>query len=87
MKFQLGAVVGTPNALEHLTPVEITTLLDRHAAGDWGDVSPDDALLNNDALDNGDRILSAYEIEGKGRFWIITEADRSVTTLLLPGDY
>jgi hypothetical protein len=58
----------------------------RHVRGDWGDVPPEDARENDFSVLNGFRVLSAFTIGGK-RFWIITEADRSVTTLLFPNEY
>ncbi|MCA9096641.1 MAG: hypothetical protein KDA68_24340 [Planctomycetaceae bacterium] len=85
-KFPLGQIVSTPNALETLSLTEINSGLKRHSQGDWGNVCPDDAALNDAALLHGDRILSAYG-DGPKRFWIITEADRSVTTILMPEDY
>ena len=87
--FNLGRVVATPNALELLGQhgVSPLTLLNRHAAGDWGDVPTDDAKANQEALKLGFRLFSAYRIAGNEKIWIITEADRSVTTLLLPSDY
>lgn len=84
--FPLGQIVATTNAMEVLTPLEIAEGLKRHAKGDWGNVCTSDAELNEQALVNGDRLLSSYG-EGDKRFWIITEADRSVTTVLLPEDY
>lgn len=59
----------------------------RHAAGDWGDVCHEDKKANDEALIKGGRILSAYTTTKGVKFWIITEADRSVTTVLLPDDY
>lgn len=61
----------------------------RHEKGDWGDASNDDKQLNNDALVNGDRVFSVYYYKGNPdeRIWIITEADRSTTTILFPSDY
>ncbi|SEQ49845.1 hypothetical protein SAMN04488038_10786 [Solimonas aquatica] len=87
-RFALGAVVGTPAALDALARAGITPqqLLRRHARGDWGVIGAEDACLNEDALHTGARLLSAYPV-GTGRVWIITEADRSVTTLLLPEEY
>jgi len=87
--FSLGSVVATPNALGLLEQHSIAplSLLKRHAAGDWGDVAADDARANQDALKFGCRLLSSYRIATDARIWIITEADRSVTTLLLPSDY
>ena len=87
--FNLGRVVATPNALDLLAQrgVAPLTLLKRHATGDWGEVPADDAKANQEALKCGSRLLSAYRIAGNEKIWIITEADRSVTTLLLPSDY
>lgn len=85
--FPLGKVVITANAQARLDSRAIHEGLSRHAAGDWGDISPQDAAENDAALTQGDgRFMSAYGV-GDGRFWIITEADRSVTTVLLPEDY
>jgi len=60
--------------------------LARHAGGDWGDVCAEDAQANQDALRHGSRLLSSYKI-GESKVWIITEADRSVTTVLFPSEY
>ena len=62
-------------------------LLRRHVTGDWGDVPEEDRLSNEQALIHGDRLLSSYRIRESLTVWIITEADRSATTLLLPDDY
>ena len=85
-KFPLGELLITANANCRLDQSAIAEGLRRHACGDWGNVPPEDAELNDAALTDGDRLLSAYG-EGEGRFWIITECDRSVTTILLPEDY
>lgn len=85
-RFPLGQVVATANASLRLLTEEVLTALARHASGDWGDLCPEDTLANNEALDHGGRLFSAYG-QGETRFWIITEADRSVTTVLLPEDY
>lgn len=85
-RFSLGCLVITRNALELLTEGEVSRGLTRHITGDWGDLPAEDAQANEDALIHGDRLLSAYG-QGEHRFWIITEADRSVTTILLPNDY
>lgn len=86
--FPLGAVVATPGALDLLDRhgVDATQLLARHQSGDFGTVCADDANENMFAIQHGSRILSAYEV-GCERLWIITEADRSSTTLLLPEEY
>ena len=82
----LGQLVITANASLRLSTEEVLTALRRHASGDWGDLCPEDAIANDEALHQGGRLLSAYG-ESEFRFWIITEADRSVTTVLLPEDY
>ncbi len=85
-KFPLGQIVITANAREQLSPLEIENALRRHASGDWGAVRRDDAALNDVGLTNEGRLFSAFE-SGTHKFWIITEADRSVTTILMPDDY
>jgi hypothetical protein len=87
MKFNTGQLVITPAALESLTADDILTALDRHIRADWGDVTPADRDENNFSLQEGFRLLSVYHSAKGGKFWIITEADRSVTTVLLPSDY
>ena len=92
----LGHLVATPGALDAAREhgVDILALVCRHASGDWGDVCAADAQANDLALDPaGDgtspsaaRLLSAYDTAA-GRLWIITEADRSATTVLLPSEY
>jgi hypothetical protein len=84
--FPLGRLVITTNAANLLTADETADGLRRHATGDWGDLCPDDAGQNDSALTAGGRLFSAYGSGGR-RFWVITEADRSVTTVLLPSDY
>jgi hypothetical protein len=86
-KFELGQIVVTPAVLKKVPKIEIEFCLTRHAQGNWGDLSEEDQEVNEEALRNGDKILSAYRSSAGIRFWIITEADRSVTTILLPGDY
>ncbi len=88
-RFPLGQVVATPGALAVLTEAgqSPSEFLCRHVNGDWGDVDAEDQLANEDALLNGERLLSAYRTHRGDRLWIITEADRSVTTLLLPDEY
>lgn len=90
LPLELGQVVATPGALEALDEADSTLMpyLIRHAAGDWGDVPAEDAVANNEALIHGSRILSAYTLrDGQTKIWIITEWDRSVTTILLPSEY
>ena len=86
-KFRLGQLVATPNAQAHITPADIGIALLRHVTGDWGDLDAEDRQVNDEAVAHGARILSAYQAANGTRFWIITEADRSVTTVLLPEDY
>lgn len=87
--FPLGQVVATPGALHAFAAAEENYLpyLMRHAGGDWGTVSPEDARANDQALRGGERLLSAYRLQGGTKIWIITEADRSSTCLLLPEEY
>jgi len=86
-KFTLGALVATPNALAQVPNEEIFLALSRHARGDWGTLDHEDMEANDQALKRGGRLLSSYQSSGNVKFWIITEADRSVTTVLLPEDY
>lgn len=87
--FQLGQVVATPGAIEALdqTAVDGWALLHRHQTGDWGDVPNEDAEENMRSVNRGWRILSSYPLNDELRLWIITEADRSSTTMLLPEEY
>lgn len=86
--FPLGQVVATPGAIAVLEENQESpaTLLRRHAACDWGDVCKEDWQLNDEALSEGGRLLSSYLV-GNARIWVITEADRSATTLLTPEEY
>jgi hypothetical protein len=85
--FRLGHIVATPNALANLSQKDILNGIQRHQAGDWGELSEDDKRENQFSLEKGLRMLSAYRAENGTKFWIITEADRSATTVLLPEDY
>ena len=84
----LGRVVATPGALKLLSEIgeDLFGYIARHAAGDWGDLCAFDRGQNEIALREGLRVLSSYDVPA-GRVWIITEADRSVTTILLPEEY
>ena len=86
-KFRLGKIVSTPNALDRLTQEDILTGIQRHQAGDWGDVSEDDRTKNELSLKQGLRLWSMYHAGNGVKFWLITEAGRSHTTVLLPEDY
>jgi hypothetical protein len=84
----LGRVVATPGALKLLMDAGESPfdLLARHATGVWGDLCKYDRRQNEIALREGYRVLSSYDVP-QGRVWIITEADRSITTILLPEEY
>ena len=86
-KFRLGHIVATPNALKLIPEDEIFAAIKRHQAGDWGDLCTEDRQTNDQAVVLGLRILSSYLSKAGERFWIITEGDRSATTILLPLDY
>ena len=94
-RFPLGRIVATQGARDACPQDHLLACLARHAQGDWGSVCREDAATNNEAVKVGMRILSAYPIDpakpskgfGQNTLWIITEADRSVTTFLLPSEY
>ncbi len=89
VRFSFGQVVATPGALAALREAGDVAYLFilRHVTGDWGDLDEEDCQANEDALRRGSRLLSAYRTSLGVKIWIITEADRSVTTLLLPEEY
>lgn len=90
MSFELGQVVATPGAIRLLSEQSVNPalLLLRHQLGDWGDLDHEDKCANDVAVRTGERIFSAYNVPDKEhRIWVITEWDRSVTTLLLPSEY
>jgi len=87
--FGLGVLSATVGALAACA-AGLTTppaLFARHWTGDWGEISPEDHGLNEDAIRDGARVFSVYHLQGGGRVWIITEAGRHATTLLLPSEY
>jgi hypothetical protein len=86
-KFRCGRIVATPNALERLSQDDILLGIRRHQAGDWGDIDEEDRKQNEQSLREGLRLFSVYHSAAGIKFWIITEADRSVTTVLMPEDY
>ena len=91
-QFQMGKLVWTRGVNDRIAEGTafaklVIASLKRHAAGDWGDLSQEDKAENELALKDGFRLLSAYETEGMPRIWIITEADRSATTVLFPEEY
>jgi len=87
--FSPGQIVATPGAVEAMYRAKTLPafLLDRHVSGDWGDVPAADAAENELSLREGFRIISSYALESGERVWVITEHDRSRTTLLLPSEY
>lgn len=93
MLFPLGRLIATRGAVELMERFQMdgSALLLRHATGDWGDIASEDRGSNERALRQADRIFSVYRAEHPGNavscLWVITEADRSATTILLPGDY
>ena len=86
-KFKLGRISVTPNALTSISQEEILVSIQRHQAGDWGEVTPESRMANDHALKVGTRIRSVYHSVRGIPFWILTEADRSKSTVLLPQDY
>jgi hypothetical protein len=88
-KFRIGTLVSTPGALAALaeagqSPMQFVA---RHVVGDWGDCCPEDQQANEDALRNGERLLSVYRSAKEIKIWVITEGDRSSTCVLLPEEY
>lgn len=86
MRFKMGRLMMTPGIEALNAQDSVLALLHRHASGDWGDLDQEDKTANEKALGYGGRLLSSYKI-GQTKVWIITEADRSVTTVLLPEEY
>ena len=88
-KFKLGTVVATRGVMEYINEDVgmIFSYIARHAIGDWGDACKGDKKTNEDALKNGMRLMSVYKLKDGKTIWIITEWDRSVTTVLFPDEY
>jgi hypothetical protein len=84
-RFPLGRTVATPGAIA--LGIDLASYMRRHHCGDWGDLDEGDKQANEDALDHGDRILSCYDVPGGHRIYIITEADRSSTCIMLREEY
>ena len=84
-RFPLGSIVATPSVLA--LGVDLNHFIHRHHCGDWGDLDAEDKETNEQALEVGARILSCYQVGGGRRIYIITEASREVTTVLLPEEY
>ena len=86
-KFSTGRLLSTPGALAKVCPEEMFTALSRHVQGDWGDVDEHDREENELSLQQRLRLFSVYHTQSRLKFWIITEADRTSTTVLLPEEY
>ena len=86
-RFEPGNIYMTAGAARALAPADRYRALSRHLERDWGDICDADKDLNDSALKTGGRLISAYRSEDGIKFWIITEADRSATTILLPEEY
>ena len=89
IRLPLGRLVATPGAIEAMTRAgeDPAQLLARHRSGDWGEVDAEDWAANGRAVIEGQRVLSSYLLPGGTKVWVITECDRSVTTILLPSEY
>lgn len=85
-RFNPGRLMITRNAKNALPRREVDAAINRRLSGDWGDVCQSDWQRNEQALRDGDRLLSVYQTQAGEKFWIITESDRSTTTVLLPSD-
>jgi len=85
--FPLGQIVITPGALKALSDEEVARAIERHTMTDWGDLVEEDEAANEHALQTGGRLFSSYCSADEVIFWVITEADRTVTTILLPLEY
>jgi hypothetical protein len=86
-RFRLGRIMSTPTARDQLTQADILRAIGRHQAGDWGDVSESDRQQNELALKQGGRLWSVYHAANHRKFWLITEANRASTVVLMPEDY
>lgn len=86
-RFNPGKLMITRNAKDTLPHSEVDAAISRHLHGDWGELCDSDRQVNEDALKHGGRLLSVYHTRDDVKFWIITEADYSATTVLLPSDY
>lgn len=85
--FDAGKFFATPGAIQDIPPAEMADAMYRHLRGDWGNVGIVDWKANETALEDGSRLFSVYRTKAGTKFWIITESDRSATTVLLPSEY
>ena len=86
-RFQLGITYATPRVLNRIDLDAINFAVTRHSLADWGEVCMHDKRANDLALENGGRLFSTYRDANSQKFWVITEADRSCTTVLFPEEY
>lgn len=86
-KFALGEIILTPGAASKLLPDDVADAVSRHARGDWGELDLADRELNDQRLTNGGPIASIYTASNGLKFYVLTEADRTTTTVLLPEEY
>ena len=86
-RFRLGCLAITPTAADEIHPHDVARALARHSRGDWGELGAEDWRENDRGVHCGGRLLSTYRTDHGTKFWIVTEADRSATTVLLPEDY
>lgn len=84
--FEMGQIIQTKTVATEMHPIVVMVALKRHSLCDWGDVPPEDKLSNEEALTFGGRLLSEFKLNSR-RIWVITEANRSVTTVLFPEEY
>jgi hypothetical protein len=85
-QFEVGQVVATPAVLDHITYEDVITLLRLHTHGYWNHMHPEDLAANEEAVTDGNRVVSIHFVRGE-KVWVITEWDRSYTTLLFPHEY
>ena len=85
-QFEVGQVIATPAVIDHLPYEDVINLLRLHTCGYWDHLDPEDVAANEEAVNVGNRVLSAYFVRGE-KVWVITESDRSYTTLLFPYEY
>ena len=88
-RFSPGRLLSTPGTLDAMMDAQQSPMdfVNRHIHGDWGDICDDDRQVNEESLEHGLRLLSSYRTKTCVKLWVITEADRSVTTILLPDEY
>jgi hypothetical protein len=86
-RFESGEIIVTADAARTIPPLDIKTALTRHLRGDWGDLGPEDRQRNDETLERGGTLASIFTASNGTKFYVLTEADRSATTILLPEEY